>query len=163
MNEIFAATPSCHTLLHHRRHSSEASGVTSATNMMAKYDHECEALTRRLNLSSAAQSEALAARLQHKRREMAERAVSMERLHQWILAQPVKESDAAEADAQQDQADEKAGTPHGCEVLRCNGTLTYMTRRRCTRRASNCGDGRGQQTAVAGQGEAARKLDRLGA
>ena len=104
-------------LLHHRHHSSEASGVTSATNMMAKYDQECEALTRRLDLSAAAQSEALAVRLQHKRREMAERAVSMERLHQWILAQPVKESDAAEADAQQDQADEKTGTPHGCEVL----------------------------------------------
>jgi len=76
-----------------------------------------EALTRRLNLNSVARSEALAARLQQKRREMAERAVSMERLHQWILAQPVKKSDAAEADAQQDQADEKAGTPHGCEVL----------------------------------------------
>ena len=103
-------------LLHHR-HSSEASGVTSATNMMAKYDQECEALTRRLNLNSVARSEALAARLQQKRREMAERAVSMERLHQWILAQPVTEGAAAEADAQQDQVDEKTGTPHSCEVL----------------------------------------------
>eukprot|EP01045_Picozoa_sp_COSAG04_P047777 COSAG04_NODE_18005_length_453_cov_1.760870_1_plen_121_part_10 len=121
--------------------------MTSATNMMAKYDQECEALTRRLNLNSVARSEALAARLQQKRREMAERAVSMERLHQWILAQPVKEGAAAEADAQQDQVDEKTGTPHGCEVLRCNGTLTYMTRRRCSRRADNCGDGRGQQAA----------------
>ena len=101
-------------LLHHRRHSSEASGVTSATNMMAKYDQECEALTRRLNLNSVARSEALAARLQQKRREMAERAVSMERLHQWILAQPVKEGAAAEAE---DQAAKNTGTPHGCEVL----------------------------------------------
>ena len=112
-------------LLHHRTSETTADGLSSATNMMAKYDQECEALTRRLDLSAAAQSEALAVRLQHKRREMAERAVSMERLHQWILAQPVKEpvkepakeGAAAEADAQQDQADEKTGTPHGCEVL----------------------------------------------
>ncbi len=104
-------------LLHHRTSETTADGLSSATNMMAKYDQECEALTRRLNLNSVARSEALAARLQQKRREMAERAVSMERLHQWILAQPVKEGAAAEADAQQDQVDEKTGTPHSCEVL----------------------------------------------
>ena len=72
-------------LLHH---SSEAgSGVTSATNMMAQYDQECEVLMRRLDMNATAQSAALAARLQRKRREMAERAVSMERL---LLAQAVQ-------------------------------------------------------------------------
>ena len=54
--------------------------LTSATSMMAQYDSEMAHLQRTLNRSSDAQSDALKARLAHKRRQMAERVVSIERL-----------------------------------------------------------------------------------
>ena len=79
---------------HHRESTSDSSEGRVAADLMSQYDAELGRVQQTLRSSSSAHSAALAARLEEKRRAMAERAVSVERiiLHQQRADTPMHES-----------------------------------------------------------------------